>query len=97
MSMNKQEIINDFFDHFNDIPYSECYIGIASDIDSQLFNNHNVSEENGHWIYRPTPSRASALEIERRFLNAGMDGGEEGRDNNSTIVYAYRKTLSTIP
>ena len=95
--MIKHNIINDIADHFNDIPYSECYIGITSDVDSQIFNNHNVSEENGHWIYRPTQSRAVALEIERRFLNAGMDGGEEGHDYDSTIVYAYRKSLSTIP
>ena len=97
MAKNKQEIINDISKHFNNIAYNNSYIGITSDVESRLFGDHNVSRENGHWIYRTALSSNVAREIEQYFLDKGMGGGFGGGDENSKIVYAYKKTSSTNP
>ena len=97
MAKTKQEIIADIANHFKGKAYSNCYVGIASVADSRLFEDHNVSRENGHWIYRPATSHTVAREIEQHFLDAGMGGGGGGGDQKSKIVYAYKKTSSTNP
>ena len=97
MAKTKQEIINDIANHFKGKAYSGCYVGITSDVDSRLFGDHNVSKENGHWIYRTASSHTVAREIEKHFLDAGMDGGGGGGDETSKIVYAFKKTSSTNP
>jgi len=97
MANTKQEIINDFSNYFKGITYSSCYIGITSDINNRLFGDHGVSRENDHWIYRTASSNTIAREIEKHFLDAGMDGGTGGGDKTSNIVYAYQKTRSTNP
>jgi len=77
--------------------FSSWYIGIAEDPRGRLFNEHNVSENNGNWIYRPTSSSATARNIEQYFLGLGMDGGSGGGDYLSKVVYSYKKTSSTNP
>lgn len=97
MANTMQEIIKDITNYFKDIPFRICYVGITSDVESRLFGDHNVSKENGHWIYRTASSNSFAREAEQHFLDAGMDGGAGGGDETSTIVYAYKKTSSTNP
>ena len=97
MAKTKQEIINDIANHFKGKDFSGCYVGITSDVDSRLFGDHNVSKENGYWIYRLASHHTVAREIEQYFLDAGMDGGGGGGDETSEIVYAYKKTSSTKP
>lgn len=97
MAKTKQEIINKISNHFKGIAYSNCYVGITSDVESRLFGDHNASRKNGHWIYSTASSANVAREIEQHFLNIGMDGGSGGGDENSRIVYAYKKTSSTNP
>lgn len=97
MAKSKQEIIDDITKHFQGKKYSECYVGITSDVEGRLFGDHNVSKKNGHWIYRTASSHSVAREVEQHFLNAGMDGGAGGGDRSSEIVYAYMKTSSTNP
>lgn len=97
MTSNKQEIIKDINNHFSDIAYSNCYVGITSDVDSRLFGAHNVSTENGHWIYRTATSHTIVREVEQHLLDAGMDGGTGGGDEASKIVYAYKKSAGTNP
>jgi len=97
MAKSKQEIIDDIAAHFKGIAYKNCYVGITSDVESRLFGDHNVSKENGHWIYRTASSNSVAREIEQHFLDAGMDGGPGGGDATSRIVYAYKKTSYTNP
>lgn len=94
---SKQEIINDITNHFKGTAYPKCYIGITSDVESRLFGDHNVSKDNGTWIYRTASSTTVAREIEKHFIDAGMDGGSGGGDKTSTIVYGYKKTSSTNP
>ncbi len=96
MAKTKQEIIDDIANHFKNNVHSGCYVGITSDVDDRLFGDHNVSKENG-WIYRLASSDTVAREIEKHFLDAGMDGGGGGGDERSKIVYAYKKTSSTKP
>jgi len=97
MAKNKQEIINDIANHFKGIAYKNCYVDITSEVDSRLFGDHKVSRENGHLIYRTASSHLVAHEVEKHFLDAGMDGGSEGGDETSQIVYACKKTSSTNP
>jgi hypothetical protein len=97
MAKSKQEIIDDIAAHFKGIAYKNCYVGITSDVESRLFEDHNVSRENGHWIYGTASSNSVAREIEQHFLDAGMDGGLGGGDAASRIVYAYKKTSYTDP
>lgn len=97
MAKSKQEIIDDVTGHFKGAAYKNCYVGITSDVESRLFGDHNVSKENGHWIYRTASSNSVARDVEKHFLNAGMDGSTGGGDYTSKIVYAYRKTSSTNP
>lgn len=97
MAKSKQEIIDDIANYFKGIAYNKCYIGITSDVDSRLFGDHNVSKDEGHWVYRTASSHTVAREVEKHFLASGMDGGSGGGDESSRIVYAYKKTSSTRP
>jgi hypothetical protein len=95
MAKSKEQIIDEITEHFKGYAYSNCYVGITEDAKDRLFNEHNVSKENGHWIYRTANSEKIAREIEQHFLDAGMDGGGGGGTGNSNIVYAYKKTSET--
>jgi len=97
MTKSKEEIIVDITNHFSGKTYKNCYVGITSDVNSRLFDDHNVLKENGHWIYRYCSSNKIAREIEQHFLDKGMDGGSGGGDEDSKIIYAYKKTSTTKP
>ena len=97
MAKSKQEIIDDITNHFKSKAYKDCYAGITSNVEDRLFGDHNVSKENGHWIYRSASSDSVAREIEQHFLDKGMDGGSGGGDEDSKIVYAYKKTTTSKP
>ena len=90
-------IIQEIEDYVNKCggSFSSWYIGIAEDPRDRLFNEHNVNERNGNWIFWPTSSSATARNIERYFLDLGMDGGSGGGDHLSKAVYCYKKTYST--
>jgi hypothetical protein len=76
--------------------YSDWYVGIASDPKQRLFNDHNVDEKNGAWIYRKADSSSVAREVEECFVNTlGTDGGSGGGDYSTNYVYAYKKTSYT--
>jgi len=74
MTKYKQEIIDHIKNQFRNVSYMNCYIGITSNVESHLLSDHNVSRENGHWIYRATSSENVARQIEQYFLDRGMDG-----------------------
>lgn len=71
------------------------YVGIAEDPRDRLFNDHNVSENNGAWIHCPASSSASARKAEKQLLEDGHQGGSGGGDDDTTHVYAYKITIST--
>jgi hypothetical protein len=77
-------------------PYSAWYCGIAADPRDRLFNDHNVSEEDGKWIYRNCGSDMAARVVEAHFLELGCQGGDGGGSRSTTSVYAYRVTATTV-
>ncbi len=99
MNAEELKIIKEIEDYISRCggSFSSWYIGIAEDPKDRLFNEHNVSEKNGSWIYRPTSSSATARNIEKYFLDLGMYGGSGGGDYLSKAVYCYKKTYSTDP
>ncbi len=76
--------------------YSDYYVGITDDVDRRLFGEHNVDRKRDQWIYDEANSDAVARQVEKYFLDKGCDGGTGGGDIDSTIVYCYKKTASTI-
>jgi len=75
--------------------YSQWYCGIASDPKNRLFNDHNVSEKNGWWIFRDAGSDDAARRVEDYFFRKGCKGGPGGGYNGTRFVYAYRITSTT--
>lgn len=95
MATSKQVIIDDITDHFEGNSYKDCYVEIISDLNQRLFADHKVSTGTGHLITRKASSAKVAREIEQHFLDKGMDGRSGGGDNDSEIVYAYKKKTGT--
>ncbi|MCH7903982.1 MAG: hypothetical protein IH944_05370 [Armatimonadetes bacterium] len=89
-----QEIVK--YVEARDSRYARWYVGIARDSADRLFNQHDVSENNGWWIRRQAGSAAAARDIEQYLLRLGFDGGTGGGDHSTTNVYAYYKTGSTV-
>ncbi|MFT7645138.1 MAG: hypothetical protein ACI9BF_000809 [Candidatus Paceibacteria bacterium] len=75
--------------------YGNWYAGIAADPKTRLFTDHNVSEQNGRWIYEVAVNEQHARSAEKLLLNDGFNGGDGGGDNSTVWVYAYRKTPDT--
>lgn len=76
--------------------YSDWYVGIASDPKARLFNDHNVDQKNGAWIYRECESADVAREVEDYFINTlRTKGGPGGGDDSTKSIYAYRTTSDT--
>ena len=99
MNAEELEIIKEIEDYVNKCGgfSSSWYIGITEDPGDRLFNEHNVSEKEGIWIYRTTSSSEIARNVEQHFLGLGMDGGSGGGDYLSKAVYCYQKTYLTSP
>lgn len=78
--------------------YSMWYVGISKDGKDRL-KQHGVDlgEGKAWWINRVASSDEVARKIEKYFIDLGCDGGEGGGDDDSTHVYAYKKTVNTNP
>ena len=78
--------------------YSEWYVGITRDIKFRLFGDHNVHEDDDLWIFCHAYSNEAARKVESYFVNIlDTDGGTGGGDEDTTYVYAYKKSLHTKP
>ena len=93
----KAEIIQQIADYVRQCggSYSQWYSGIAADSRARLFNDHNVDEKNGNWIFRGCASSDEARAVEDYFIGKGMKGGPGGGDSSTKSVYAYKITGST--
>lgn len=69
--------------------YREFYCGITDNIERRLFGEHNVSKENGFWIYGPADDINVAREVEKHYLDLGMQGNTGGGNEDSIWVYCY--------
>lgn len=94
---SKADIIKDIKDYVGKENYSKWYVGITNDIDRRLFGEHNVDRKQDYWIYRTASSKSVAQEIEEYFLDAGMDGDTGGGNDDTKIVYAFKKNSHTAP
>ncbi len=92
----EMSIENEITDYINRCGGSSAiwYVGRATNPRDKLFNDHNVQEEGGAWIYRDAGSESQARSIEKYFLDLGSCGGFSGGDN-PTYVYAYKITRTT--
>lgn len=75
---------------------SNWYVGIARNIEDRLFGDHGVHRTNDVWIYRQAIDAGHARSAEAGLIQNGYDGGSGGGDNQSTFVYAFRKTANTV-
>ena len=100
MGMSKEQIIKEITDYLfvkcNIKKWNEVYVGIAKDPEKRLFNEHKVKRQGGIWIYCPANSSTCAREVEKTLTAQGADGGPGGGDDDTTYVYAYKKTTDTV-
>ena len=99
--MTYENIIRDFDEHISKSyreSYGEFYIGITSDIENRLFVQHRVDREKQWRIYSPADTEDIAREVERHYLDLGMQGGAGGGrgDDSAIYVYCYVITSYTI-
>ena len=76
--------------------YSDWYVGIAKDVDEDLFEQHKV-DESGIWISFGADTDEIAKEVEKYFLDKNTDGNSVKLEENVRIIYAYKKNSITIP
>lgn len=96
--MTAQEFYNAFNDHLQKSGrqyYREFYCGITDNIERRLFEEHNVSRDSGFWIYGPADNIEVAREVERHYLDLGMQGNTGGGNEDSIWVYCYLIMQST--
>lgn len=96
-SKTAQEIYNDITAYMKQHGYnaSSWYAGITQDIEQRLFGDHNVSKQNGIWIYSRAINTTHARTAEKWLLDLGCDGGDGGGDGDAVYVYCYLKTAGT--
>lgn len=93
-----QKVYNEIVAHMQQsgVASSNWYVGIASDPRNRLFSDHNVSEQNGHWIHRDTGSESAARAVEKAIIEQYRTQGDTGGGDASTRhVYAYVVTQNT--
>jgi len=76
--------------------YSDWFVGITNDLDEGLFQKHKV-EETGSWISFGADTDEIAKKIEKYFLNKKTDGNPIDLEENTRIVYVYKKNSNTTP
>lgn len=98
--MTEKDIITEIKDYINshcpnNTPYADLYIGIANNGENRVFNDHSVDKDNDVWIICPADTEQIARNVEKYFLNLGMDGGTGGgKDIN--YVYCFLKNEHTV-
>lgn len=98
MTTNEQKIVNDFLTYMNKNNKSAnaWYVGITSNIQERLFNEHKVNK-NGVWIYQNDISEQTARNVESYFIDTEKtQGGTGGGDEDINAVYAYLITSETV-
>lgn len=77
----------------------DWYVGITSDPEKRLFEEHGVKKNDTmSYIYEDCGNAEIAREIEDHFVNTfGTYGNPGGGDDSSRFVYAYKKMSYTKP
>ena len=76
--------------------YSDWYVGIAKDLDEELFKLHRV-EENGIWISFGADTDEIAKKIEGYLLDKKTDGNPVQLEEDVRVVCVYMKNAQTNP
>lgn len=90
--MSYEEIIKDIEEHLkiSSKPlYSDFYIGITEDIQERLFGYHQVVDKTDWWIYCRADTEGIARDVEKFYLEKGMDGGTGGGTGKGNTQYVY--------
>lgn len=92
--MDKSSIIKRINEHLSKSIkeyYQNYYIGITNDVKERLFNYHKVDEGNDWWIYCRADTEEICREVEKFYLDKGMDADTGGGNPNTppTFVYCY--------
>ena len=76
--------------------YEDYCIGTTNDPKLRMFTAHNVSEEDGYWMYEQAALTSEANAVEKIFIKKGMKGdpGNGGREN--MYVYCYLRTEKSV-
>lgn len=70
-------------------------MGIASDWESRLFNEHQIPRLEFWYIARRCYSNADARNVEQALLKLACDGAGGGGDQAAVYVYAHLKGPKT--
>ncbi len=96
-SIEIQRAITDYIGKTGYTQAKDWYIGIATDPKERLFNDHNVSEQNGKWGYYPADSEQTTRNAESSLLEKypSFQGGT-GDGTSPSYVYTYYVTADTV-
>jgi hypothetical protein len=100
LPQDRQEIIDDIKKYVTKSKgdYPQWYAGVSSDAPNSLFNVHKVKEKGDRWIYKTAITSKIAREVERYFLIVlGIDGEIGSGEEDSKMVFAYKKAMHTDP
>ena len=94
-----QVIIDEIMGHIKreGSAFGSWYTGITTDIEIRLQGHHGVPQKDPSHIWREAVSASEARNAKKALLEQGVDGRAGGGDDSSIFVYAYKKTLTTIP
>ena len=73
---------------------SEWYVGVATNAYNRLTVDHGLENADGrdNWAWRQAASSENARQIEKLYLEAGLDGGPGGGDASTSQVYVCLKS-----
>lgn len=94
--MVQSQIVRDILAYIGNDVLSNWYVGIATNPQDRLFNQHNVSKQYGRWIYRDAATEQNARDTESYMLKQYPFKGDTGGGLYPAYVYAYRITSATV-
>ena len=88
MTKSKVVIIISVIMKFPPREFKNCYIGIASENDSDI--EKSISLKNAEMLFEKAPSHLVAKELEEKFLKLGMNCAPQKSSENSDVVFVYK-------
>jgi hypothetical protein len=87
ISVTKDEIINAITRKLNGGNLNLWWIGITTDAEKRLFDELNVNELNGKWLFGKVEDNQIAKEVKIRFLKKGVKSIDENSEGNIIFVF----------
>jgi len=82
--------INAFIEEAGSRAITDWYVGVASDVEQNLFNEHHVDREKDKWICFEVTGAWGARRVERYYQTAGFDGRTMDRNRWNRVDERYR-------